>query len=118
MVGNVNETVSFYRDILGFEVVMSMPTSGVMVWAFMKRGGVSLMFQERHSLTDEFPRYKDQPVGATVTFYIDVADVHTLFEHIKGNVIIAAEMHTTPYGSTEFAIEDINGYVLVFAQHK
>jgi hypothetical protein len=35
---------------------------------------------------------------------------------IKNKVTIAKELHKTFYGSTDFAIEDCNGYILTFSQ--
>jgi hypothetical protein len=40
MVEDVNRTIDFYRDVLGFELVMSVPEHGLYQWALMKREDV------------------------------------------------------------------------------
>lgn len=55
MVENVNKTVEFYKDILGFETVMTVPEEGVFNWAMMKNGNVEIMFQTKENLVKEIP---------------------------------------------------------------
>ena len=50
--------------------------------------------------------------------YIDVEDVKSLFESVKDKVEIVQDMHTTFYGSREFAIKDCSGYILAFSEQK
>lgn len=115
MVNNVNETVNFYQNTLGFELVMSVPQEGIFNWAMVQWGQVSLMFQERENIIAEYPRLKDTPLGGGLTFYIKVDDVNSLYKKINQQVNIVFDLHNTFYGGTEFAIEDINGFILTFA---
>lgn len=116
MVDNVNRTVDFYKDVLGFEVVMTVPASGSLNWAMMRRDGVSLMFQERSNLLAEYPVLADRSPGGGLTQFINVDDVVGLHGLLKDKVEVCAELHDTFYGSKEFAILDCNGFVLTFAQ--
>ena len=116
MVEDVNVTVQFYRDVLGFEILTTIPESGTFDWVMMQRDGVQLMFQSRGSLSSEIPLFTDRPIGATLTLYIDVTDIHALYDNVKEHVTIAQAMHSTFYGAQEFAIQDINGYILAFTQ--
>ena len=115
MVDNVNETVVFYQKILEFELVMSVPQEGVFNWAMVQHGEVCLMFQEKKNLIAEYPVLKDTPRGGGLTFYIKVGDVKDLYNKIKKQVNIVLDLHKTFYGTEEFAIQDINGFVLTFA---
>jgi uncharacterized glyoxalase superfamily protein PhnB len=115
MVDNVNETVNFYQEILGFELVMSVPQEGVFNWAMVQHGDVSLMFQERENIIGEYPVLKDVPMGGGLTFYIKVRDVKGLYNKVKKRVNIVLDLHKAFYGSEEFAIQDINGFILTFA---
>jgi lactoylglutathione lyase len=115
MVNNVNETVNFYQKILGFELVMSVPQEGVFNWAMVQHGEVSLMFQEKENIIVEYPVLKDTPLGGGLTFYIKVGDVKGLYNKIREQVNIVLDLHKTFYGAEEFAIQDINGFVLTFA---
>ncbi len=116
MVEDVNGTVQFYKDVLGFQVIVTVPEEGVFNWAMLGRDDVQLMVQSRASLTEELPLLHGRAIGGTLTFYVDVSDVQGLYEQIKGKVTIVQDMHTTFYGAQEFAIQDNNGYILAFAQ--
>lgn len=115
MVNNVNETVTFYQEILGFNLVMSVPEEGILNWAMVQHGDVHLMFQERENIIAEYPVLKDRSMGGGLTFYIKVRDVKGLYDKVKKQVNLVADFHRTFYGAEEFAIQDINGFVLTFA---
>ena len=55
MVEDVNQTIQFYRDVLAFEVLATVPEEGTFAWAMLKRDNVEIMFQQRVSLTEEIP---------------------------------------------------------------
>ena len=116
MVEDVNQTIQFYRDVLAFEVLATVPEKGTFAWAMLKRDNVEIMFQQRVSLTEEIPTFHGRAIGGSLTLYIDVDDVQSLYETAHNKATIVQEMHTTFYGAQEFGIEDCNGYVLVFAQ--
>jgi uncharacterized glyoxalase superfamily protein PhnB len=116
MVKNVNKTVEFYRDILGFNVVQTVPETGDYVFAVVTANNIIFSFQEEKSIKEEYPQLDKFSQGGGLTFYIHVTDVNELYEKIKDKVTIVKEMHKTFYGSTDFAIEDCNGYILTFSQ--
>ena len=116
MVEHVNSTIDFYRDILGFELLASVPEQGTFDWAMMKRDTVEIMFQSRTSLSGDLPRFSDKAIGGTLTLYIDVADIKGLYANLQNKVKLVHDMATTFYGAQEFTIEDCNGYILTFAE--
>ncbi|HAL56070.1 MAG TPA: bleomycin resistance family protein [Bacteroidetes bacterium] len=115
MVNDVNATVPFYKDVLGFEMVMSVPETGLFDWALLRAGSVEIMLQSTSSLTRDLPEFNGKPAGGTLIFYIDVKDVRQLHASVKGKVAITKEMQKTFYGTEEFTIKDPNGYYLTFA---
>ena len=116
MVESVDTTIAFYKDVLGFEVITTVPDAGPFDWAWMKRGDVELMFQSRPSLSGDMPAFADKEVGGTFGLYINVEGVQSLYDTIKDKVTIIKDMHTTFYGAQEFYIQDCNGYILGFAE--
>ncbi|HYU73050.1 MAG TPA: VOC family protein [Ktedonobacteraceae bacterium] len=116
MVEDVNRTIQFYKETLGFELLTSVPEKGQFDWAMMKRDGVEIMFQARASLGEEIPALQQKEIGGALTFYIDIEGVEELHAILKDKVTIVQEMHTTFYGAQEFAIQDCNGYILTFAE--
>jgi len=118
MVKDVNKTIDFYTSVLGFKRIMTVPEEGKFVWAMVGHGSVMLMFQAKESLLEEYSCLKNQSFGGGLTFFIRVSDVEDLYEKIKDKVEIVKKMGITPYGMKEFAIQDMNGFVLTFAEEK
>ncbi|MBC8492174.1 MAG: VOC family protein [Chloroflexi bacterium] len=116
MVEDVNRTIEFYRDVLGFELLVTVPEEGQFDWAMMRRDDVEIMFQARSSLGGEVPALANVPIGGSLTFYTEVTGLMELYERLKGQVEIVQDLHTTFYGTQEFAFGDCNGYILGFSE--
>ena len=113
-VKDINRTIEFYKK-LGFELIATVPEKGEYMWAMMKCGNVTFMFQTFASLGEELPDIFRQD-GGSLLFYIVLKNIRTLFESLKDNVTIVKGLETAFYGATEFSIKDNNGYVLTFAE--
>ncbi len=116
MVEDINRSIAFYKEKLGFELLATAPEEGQFVWAMLKRDEVEVMFQVRASLEEEFPALKHKEIGGALTFYIAIEDVKGLYAQLKESVTVVQDMHTTFYGALEFAIQDCNGFILSFAE--
>jgi lactoylglutathione lyase len=116
MVEHVNDTVAFYKDVLGFTLLASVPEEGEFNWAMMKRDAVEMMFQSRASLTGELSIFQGKEIGGSLTLYIDVENIKGLYTQAQNRVTMLHEMTTTFYGTREFTIQDCNGYILTFAE--
>ena len=116
MVEDVNQTVAWYKDVLGFEVLATVPDQGQFDWAMMRRDDVQVMFQARSSLTQEIPALAGAPIGGSLTFYVEVSGLTELYEQLKPSVEIVYDMHATFYGAQEFYVKDCNGYILGFSE--
>ncbi len=114
LVTDVAQTANFYQSVLGFAIVATVPETAPFNWAMIQRQEVTLMLQAR--ATEELAVLKDQPGGGALTLYIDVVNVQELLDDLRGKTPILADLYTTFYGTTEFVIQDPNGFVLVFAQ--
>ena len=53
--------------------------------------------------------------GGSLTLYIQVEDLQKWHETIKEKTNVIKQMHKTFYGANEFAIMDINGFILTFS---
>ena len=116
MVKNVKETVEFYEKKLGFKKTLSVPEDGEMLnFAIINKDNISIMFQEKENLIEEYPSLKTDDINPTFTLFITVKDVAQLYNELKGNVEIASDIHKTFYGNDEFAIFDNNGNILTIA---
>lgn len=119
MVNDVEETIEYYTDILGFTLLKTVPEKGNPDWAMVKRNDVILMFQSAKSLKDELPKLKSKKPGGGLTFYIKVDRITELHEELVENEVeIIADLESTFYDTIEFSIIDNNGYVLTFSEEK
>jgi len=116
MVEDVQQTISFYSDILDFEVLTTLPDQPPFDFAIMKRDQVELMFQSRSSLSENVPALTGQSLGASQTFYIEVDGITELYEDLRDKVEMVVDLHTTFYNTREFYFRDLNGYILSFAE--
>ncbi len=128
-VQDIEKTVAFYRDVLGFTLEMAVPEdkSGdeqelterkKYIYAMMSRDGVGVMFQRTDSIGEDVPPLKGVPIGASVSFYIEVEDIDALYHEIKPKARVVKELEAAWYGMQEFYIKDCNGYILGFAERK
>lgn len=115
MVNDVNKTLAYYTQVLGFELIDTNPSSGTYEWGYVKMGEVGLMFQEESSLKQEYQEFKNHAVGGALTFYIRVQHIAALYEAIRLKVDIIKSLNETFYGTQEFALMDLNGFILTFS---
>lgn len=116
-VHDMNSTIAFYQ-ILGFSPVMTVPENGENpVWAMLKNGNVSLMFESFKNIEGRLPEI-NRTDGGSLLLYINVKDIKGFFESIKDKVTVLSGLEKTFYEATEFVIKDCNGYVLTFAEHE
>lgn len=112
---SIADTVAFYER-LGFEPAGTFgdgpdgPT-----WAQVQRDGVRLMFNLAvpHEHDDGDVHAHEPALSGAI--YIDTDDVDALFAEVRprlGGVI--NEPTTRPHGMREFAVEDPNGYLVIF----
>ncbi|MFQ6087652.1 MAG: VOC family protein [Candidatus Methanofastidiosia archaeon] len=70
MVEDVNRTIKFYKEVLGFELAQTVPETGQFEWVSIRCGNVQMMFQARASLTEEIPALRDSKIGGSLTFCV------------------------------------------------
>ncbi len=115
MVKDVNKTLDFYTNILGFELIQTVPEQGAFDWAMVQSGGVSLMFQKENSIKAEYPNLDSYEKGGALTLYIKVESVKEMYESLKDKTNVIKPIHKTFYGADEFAIMDLNSFILTFS---
>jgi uncharacterized glyoxalase superfamily protein PhnB len=121
MVTDVDETVDYYKNILGFNLEMSVPRDdGKLQWAMVSRDEVAIMLHEKENFIEEVPELANVPLGGSFTLFVRMEGLDDYYEKIKAlkNIEIFREPMTTFYGMKEFTIRDLNGYILTFAEPK
>ena len=119
MVEDVRESLGFYEGLLGFATTVAMPNEdGGLQFAILTKDGLMLMLQSRTSLVSELPSYDAPSVNPSATLYVMVDNFNELYEELKAKTELLCELHETFYGAKEFAIADLDGYAVVFTEHK
>ncbi|SFJ19087.1 VOC family protein [Thermoflavimicrobium dichotomicum] len=103
-VSNLNRSISWYEEMLGFKVTALWPPEKPNYAHFEIDQGAIFSIMEHEKV----------PSNGRFNFY--VSDVDSLWEKIKDKVEIVEELFDTPYGSRKFTIRDLDGNELGFVQ--
>lgn len=104
---DLEETVAFYTNLLGFACDALDQEWG---WAQLSRDGIAVMLSGPNS------HEGDQSPSWTGSLYFTLDDVESLWQSLQGQVRVCYPPADFPYGMREFAIYDNNGYLLQFGQ--
>jgi catechol 2,3-dioxygenase-like lactoylglutathione lyase family enzyme len=117
VVRDVERSVRFYCDVLGFEMDKHVPDQQPFVFASVRGGGVEIFFNQHETVVGEYPAFKDVPLGGTFTLYLAMQGVDDLHKEVQERRIpVVMPIETKFYGVREFAIADPDGYLLTLAE--
>jgi lactoylglutathione lyase len=106
LVGDVEESIRFYTETLGFHLEGRMPEdhSKPVEWAMVANGNASFMFQK-----------PDRPKQADgVVFYLAVDNADATIEDLRARGASVEGPVDQFYGYREATVTDPSGYKLVF----
>jgi hypothetical protein len=86
------------------------------VYAMMKKEQIELMFQQQDSFHEDVSLAGNEPVGASVSFYMQGKDIEPFYAGLKDRDIQISDLKLTWYGIKKFYMKDNNGYILGFAE--
>jgi catechol 2,3-dioxygenase-like lactoylglutathione lyase family enzyme len=113
---DMQETISFYTDVLGFELTDTMddPIS----WCALKSGDAELMFVWEGPPHEHAPGEEhDHTLGIPGVLYFWSDDVKALHDSVVGKWRLCEELSVREHGMLEFAVIDPNGYRLRFGSN-
>ena len=112
-VPDVAAAVRFYVEVLAFEQTGSWADGGEPIWAEVSRpgpNGVARIWFFSHPL----PGMPKATFSGVI--YLFVGDVQTEADRLRGTVPFRWGPELMPYGLRELGIEDLNGYLVCFAE--
>ena len=104
-VADMDESIRFYCDVLGFSCANRIDG-----WATLQPGPAEIML----SLPNEHVPF--EVPAFTGSFYFQAENVDSLWEQLREKTTVVYPIENFEYGMREFAIRDINGYILQFGQ--
>ena len=116
IVSNVEQSLAFYCDVLGFTKADTVPEQSPYVFAIVQSGPVAIFLNAPGPAIEEYPTFAGRAIGGTLTLYMEVSGVENIYEDLKARVKVTMPLEKKFYGVTEFAFEDPDGYVITFAQ--
>ena len=118
IVADVERSLAFYRDVLGFTVEQTVPDAPPLVFAIVRSGPVEVYLNAPGPAVEEYPAFKDRPIGGTLTLFLRVTGIRAAYEALRTRVPIEMPLEKKWYGVTEFACTDPDGYVITFAEQE
>jgi len=118
LVDDVERSLAFYVDVLGFSRGMTVPPDAPPPYVFgsVVSGSVEIFFNEKNVAAKEYPSFANRKLGATGTMFIEMENVDALHDRLKSKVPIVMPLVRQWYGLKEFAISDPDGYIITFAE--
>ena len=103
VVADMDETLSFYKEVLGFLPVMESPG-----YSILELDGQTIHFQKAES------EKVMECVRGHTEIYIEVSGIESLWEHVKAfkDRYKVRDLFVQDYGMTEFHIGDPNGCLI------
>ncbi len=129
---DMEKSLGFYRDKLGFELKERWPDEGTPMWCNLLLGGQSVMLgaamdpKDAASMCGDDPasgavlkklaeRFQKSPAGVGVNLNLQVEDVDAFAkETAKRGIQALLPPRTQFYGIRELLLEDPDGYALTF----
>ena len=109
-------SISFYRDVLGFEIINTSSPGEHFDWAMLQLNNVNLMLNTAYEQDQRPPA----PDPARVVYHRDTAlyfacaEIDAAYNHLLAKGINAEEPHIAPYGMKQLYFTDPDGYRLCF----
>jgi len=119
VVADMEKSLKFYRDVLGFSVSQTVPDKAPFIFAWMKRNDAELFLNVNMPPQPGEPGlYAGKPIGGgTLSLYLVMEGIDELYATVQQQQIpIVIAMHKQFYGMKEFAVHDPDGYLLIFAE--
>jgi uncharacterized glyoxalase superfamily protein PhnB len=108
-VDDINRSVEFYRDRLGFTVTQRWEPDGALAWCRLQRDGSALMLQQA---TDEDAPASERGRGVGFFFVCDNAD--TMYAEFVARGLEVAPPQAAFYGMNQLFLRDPDRYDLCF----
>ena len=118
IVSDIERSIAFYRDVLGFQQGQTVPDKPPFVFVWMKQDGVNIFLNAPNPAAGEsLAPWTGKPSHGTNTMYIKMHGIQELLSRVeKHGVKPVIAFHKEFYGMNEFAVSDPDGYLIILAE--
>jgi lactoylglutathione lyase len=112
-VGDIQKSLEWYRDVLGFGVEERWEQDGKLAGVLVRAGEVQFMLGQ-----DDWKKGRDRKKGEGFRLYCETKqDVDALARKIKARgVTLDQEPHDEPWGTRAFSLTDPDGFKMTIAR--
>lgn len=120
-VSDIQRSLNFYRDVLGFELTSEADKVGEWNWCVLRHGDSDSQVKLMLAGTEDGPRLLEQEKKAdhhfSAIYYFYADDVRALHKDLEGKGFDVTALEETFYGMLEFSLKDPDGHLLSFGQN-
>ncbi|HAA15790.1 MAG TPA: hypothetical protein DCE41_30405 [Cytophagales bacterium] len=115
MTDSVDDSVQFYEQVLGFDPMASeVDEAGKKYWALVTKGSFRLSFKRTDRIKAEVDYLQNLEVGSSSCLCFQVENLTEVYAQVQAECKLLDHPHLTPCGTTQFSMQDNNGYILTF----
>lgn len=113
---NMPRSLTFYRDILGFQVIGDSGSGDDSGWVWLKLGNVELMLNDQYEpgQVPSAPPVERTRWHGDTCLYFACPDVDAAYEMLKSKGIELGPPSIAPYGMKQLYISDPDDYSICF----
>lgn len=110
---DMDESLRFYCELLGFEIVEKAAAGG---WAWLRCGDAELMLNTAYDAGERPARPDSQRLSAhdDTGLFIGCPDVDGAYNYLRGKEVEVSEPKTAWYGMKQMYLKDPDGFVICF----
>jgi catechol 2,3-dioxygenase-like lactoylglutathione lyase family enzyme len=109
-VEQIERSVAFYRDKLGFALREHADSDGRMYWCRMERGGASIMLEQ----SSEGEIAPGEPPARGVVFYFLCDDADLMHAELAARGLTVDRPQVAFYGMKQLFVPEPDGYAICF----
>ena len=110
---DMNASLHFYCELLGFEIVQKAESGG---WAWLRHGGAELMLNTAYD-DGERPENPDPArlLGHQDTsLFVGCPDIDGAYEHLRSKGVAVPKPKVAWYGMKQMSVKDPDGFEICF----
>ena len=95
VVRDVESSLNFYRNVLGFEPGFTVPDQPPYVFGSVTSDGVEIFFNDHKTVAEDYPALGAKPIGGSLTLFIEVEGIADLYQKLQEQGVELADVYSS-----------------------